>query len=170
MVELADLLFYLVAVITISSGAYAVFTRNIVRAVFSLLGTFLGIAALYGFLSADFIAVIQILVYVGGILVLMLFAVMLTGNIESASRSSRSGGWFFGLIAGGSLLIMLITLALRTPWKQIDPDGYSPTTSKLGHALLNDGLLPFELLSIVLLGVVIGAVVVARFGRKEIDA
>ncbi len=166
---LVDLIFYLVAVITVASAAYAVFTRNIVRAVFSLLGTFLGVAALYGFLSADFIAVIQILVYVGGILVLMLFAVMLTSNIETTSSSNRSGGWFLGLLAGTSILIILGTLALKTPWKQTEPSAYSPTTASLGHELLGGALLPFELLSIVLLGVVIGGVVIARFGRKESD-
>ncbi len=81
---LIDLVFYGVALATIASAGFAVFTRNIVRAVFSLLATFFGMAVLYGLLSADFVAIIQVLVYVGGILVLLLFAVMLTGNIETA--------------------------------------------------------------------------------------
>ena len=84
-VTLLDLVFYGVAALTVLSGAYAVFSRNIVRAVFSLMGTFFGVAILYGFLAADFVAVVQVLVYVGGILVLMLFAVMLSGNIETAA-------------------------------------------------------------------------------------
>ena len=81
--SVVDWAFVAVALFTVLTAAYAVFAQNIVRAVFSLLGTFLGVALIYGFLSADFLAAIQLLVYVGGILVLILFAVMLTSNISS---------------------------------------------------------------------------------------
>jgi NAD(P)H-quinone oxidoreductase subunit 6 len=164
---LVDLVFYGVALVTIASAAYAVFTRNIVRAVFALLATFFGMAVLYGMLSADFVAIIQVLVYVGGILVLLLFAVMLTGNIETAKRSSRSGGLIIGVLAGVALLILLIPLMLNAPWLQAEAAVYSPTTAVIGEALLKEALLPFEILSIVLLGIVIGAVVIARYTRSS---
>jgi NADH-quinone oxidoreductase subunit J len=159
---LVDLVFYGVAALTVLSGAYAVFSGNIVRAVFSLMGTFFGVAVLYGLLAADFVAVIQVLVYVGGILVLMLFAVMLSGNIETAARSNRAGSIILGGLVGIVLLLFLITLAVQGPWIQTDPEAYRATTASIGKMLLGKALLPFELLSVVLRGVVIGAVVIAR--------
>ncbi len=164
---LVDLVFYGVAVLTVLSGAYAVFARNIVRAVFSLLGTFFGVAVLYGLLAADFVAVIQVLVYVGGILVLMIFAVMLSENIETAARSNRAGGVILGGLVGIALLVFLVTLALQGPWIQADPGTYEATTGSIGKELLGRILLPFEVLSVVLLAVVIGAVVIARHRKSE---
>jgi NADH-quinone oxidoreductase subunit J len=160
---LVDVLFYIVAALTVGCGAYAVFSRNIVRAVFSLLGTFFGVAVLYGFLAADFVAIVQVLVYVGGILVLLLFAVMLTSNIETVEESSRSGSVLIGSAVGIGLAVLLIILAVRVPWAKFEGTEFAPTTSDIGDVLLREALLPFELVSIVLLGVVIGAVVIARF-------
>lgn len=166
-VTLLDLTFYGVAALTVLTGAYAVFSRNIVRAVFSLMGTFFGIAVLYGFLAADFVAVVQVLVYVGGILVLMLFAVMLSEKIETAARSSRAGGVILGGLIGVAVLVFLVTLALQGPWIQAEPGAYEATTASIGKTLLGEALLPFEVLSVVLLAVVIGAVVIARFKKSE---
>jgi NAD(P)H-quinone oxidoreductase subunit 6 len=108
---------------------------------------------------------VQILVYVGGILVLLVFAVMLTSQIETAHQTSRSGGWGWGLLAALALLALLIPLIWRTPWHEVPTTAMAPTTAALGTALLTRSLLPFELCALILLGVVIGAVVVAR-GRK----
>ena len=171
--NLVDLIFYAVAALTVACAAYAVFSRNIVRAVFSLLGTFLGVAGLYAMLAADFVAVVQLMVYVGGILVLMIFAVMLTSRIESASRSNPLGkplNIVAGLLLGAVVASMLIGVALQAPWLQTGAATYAPTTAGLGEALLSVALLPFELLSVVLLGVVIGAVVVARRKDVGVDA
>lgn len=166
---LVDLIFYVVAVLTVASGAYAVFSGNIVRAVFSLLGTFFGVAVLYGFLAADFLAVVQVLVYVGGILVLMLFAVMLTSNIETVQQSSRAGSVLLGIAVGAGLLVLLVTLALQVPWQGAEGAAYVPTTASIGELLLSKALLPFEVVSVVLLGVVIGAVVIARSRGDEVQ-
>ena len=160
--SLPDLIFYLTAAIVVGCGCYAAMARNIVRAVFSLLGLFFGVAVLYALLAADLVAVIQLMVYVGGILVLMLFAVMLTSNIEAINVSNRSQGLILGLSAGAILLIMLLPLALSAPWMQTNPGEYAPTTAAIGEILLGPALLPFEIVSILLLAVVIGAVVVAR--------
>ncbi len=166
---LVDLAFYAVAAILLTCAGYAVFSRNIVRAVFALLGTFFGIAVLYGMLSADFVAAIQVLVYVGGIQVLLLFAVMLTSHIESAQTSSRVAGLIPGLLTGIVLLAILVPLMLHAPWLQSGAGSYQATTASIGEALLGPALLPFEVLSIVLLGVVIGAVVVARRQGNDED-
>src|SRR6202158_6411924 len=98
--------FYLVAALTVVSAAGVAFSRNIVYSAFALMGSFMGVAGLYVFLAADFVAVIQVLIYVGGILVLILFAVMLTHRIADVRVSNRSVGRLaalvvLGLVGGG---------------------------------------------------------------------
>jgi NAD(P)H-quinone oxidoreductase subunit 6 len=158
-----DLVFYGTALATVFSAAYAVFSRNLVRAVFALLGTFFGVAVIYGLLAADFVAVIQLMVYVGGILVLLLFAVMLTSQISQVERSNRSGSWLAGISLGSAVLILLVGVALKAPWHQVArlPEAM-PTTTALGETLAGPLLLPFVLVGLVLLGAVIGAVTLAR--------
>jgi NADH-quinone oxidoreductase subunit J len=164
-VDLADIVFFIVAALTVGCALYAASAPNIVRAVFSLLGTFFGVAGLYAMLAADFLAVIQVMVYVGGILVLMLFAVMLTSQIEAAGESAKSGSstsvGVAAAVAAG-VLAFFGTLALHAPWHQAEPGAFEPITGSIGEALLGRVLLPFEALSVVLLGVVVGAIVVAR--------
>jgi NAD(P)H-quinone oxidoreductase subunit 6 len=163
-----DLIFYGVAAVTGCSAAYAVFSRNIVRAVFSLLATFFGVALIYGMLAADFVAIVQLMVYVGGILVLLLFAVMLTSQIQQAAHSNRTGGWLLGGFIGFALLVMLGSVAWYTPWNQSSDVGFDPTTSAIGEALLSRALLPFEVAAVLLVAVVIGSVVLVR--RRDGEA
>jgi NADH-quinone oxidoreductase subunit J len=163
--SLGDVVFYGFSALTLGCALYAVCARNIVRAVFSLLGTFLGVAGLYGLLSADFLAVVQVLVYVGGVLVLMLFAVMLTSQIATANRSSPGGSWVVGVGAGLTLTVLLVGLAWRVPWNAIAPGAYGETTTSLGIVLSERGVLPLEVTALLLLAVIVGSVVVARRNR-----
>jgi NADH-quinone oxidoreductase subunit J len=153
--------FYALAALTLGSGGIVAFSKNIIHSTLALLGTFLGIAGLYITLSADFLAATQILVYVGGTLTLILFAVMLTSKIDEMKVSNPSGGLFaaFGLVA--ALLVVLGRVATQTAWPS-EAKPAVPSTAKLGHAFLGEYLLPFEIGSIVLLGALIGAVVLAR--------
>src|ERR1044071_6611847 len=84
--------FYLIALITVISAGMVAFSRNIIYSAFSLLGTFMGVAGIYVFLGADFVAAVQVLIYVGGILVLILFAVMLTHRITDVEVTNRAAG------------------------------------------------------------------------------
>ena len=108
----------------------------------------------------------QILVYVGGTLTLILFAVMLTSRIEDMKVSNpRSGfGPAFGLVS--VVLLVLGKVATATPWPS-ETKPAMPSTAKLGHAFLGEYLLPFEVGSVVLLGAMIGAVVLARRAVKR---
>jgi NADH-quinone oxidoreductase subunit J len=167
-VSIPDLVFYGTALATVASAAYAAFTGNIVRAVFALLGTFFGVAVVYGMLAADFVAVVQLMVYVGGILVLMLFAVMLTSQIDHVERSNRTGGWKWAAAIGVAVFLLLGGIAVEAPWRQIWPvPAPAPTTSALGEALAGPLALPFVLAALVLLGSVIGAVTLARNKPNE---
>ena len=142
--------------------------RNIVHAAFALMVTLFGVAGLYVFLQADFLAATQVIVYVGGILVLILFGVMMTsGRLEMRIHIQRGQ-----LLLGGgislALLMLLLTVIANTPkWENLTDDGtqLQPTTERIG-ALILDGkfLLPFEVASVLLLVALIGAALISRKG------
>jgi len=159
---LGDLLFYVIAGVTVIAAGGVAFSRHIVYSAFSLMGTFMGVAALYVFLAADFVAVIQVLIYVGGILVLTLFAVMLTHRIADVRISNRSVGSVPALLLIVAIGVVMGTAAVRANWKQLAPAAPQPTTYGIGNGFLTDYVLPFELASVVLLAALIGAVVLSR--------
>jgi NAD(P)H-quinone oxidoreductase subunit 6 len=112
-------------------------------------------------LQADFLGVVQLLVYVGGILVLTLFAVMLTSRTD-VRLSNRSIGGLPAVVLSGSLLTLLVLVLRRTTWATGDAAPPETTVYALGNAFLGEYILPFEVASIVLLVALIGAVVVSR--------
>ena len=164
---LADVVFYDIALLTVGGAAGVALSRNILYSAVGLLMALLGAGSLYVFLSADFLAVTQLLVYIGGVLVLILFAVMLTAQIGDVNISNASFG-----IGGGVLLFvaaapLLLAVAMRVPWPQRADVRAAETTAQIGNALLKQWLLPFELASLILLATLIGAIVIAR---KELKA
>lgn len=165
--EVATIIFYVVAAITIISAVTVAFSRNIVYSAFSLLGTFAGVAGIYVFLGADFVAAVQVLIYVGGILVLILFAVMLTHRITDVQITNRAVGRIPALIIVGVLILLLIQTIRETSWVKAKEIVYAPTTRTIGDLFLENYLLPFELASLVLLAALIGAVVLSRKEIKE---
>jgi NADH-quinone oxidoreductase subunit J len=155
-------LFYLIAGFTILSALGVALSQNVVYAAFALMGTLIGAAGLYAFLAADFVAVVQVLVYVGGILVLTLFAIMLTHQISDINVSNRSVGWvpagLLVLAAGGAMSYAVIS----GDWFTAPLVEAAPTTFSVGEAFLGKYLLPFELASLVLLTALIGSIVLSR--------
>lgn len=168
-ITLKTLVFYGFAILTIGSALAVVTVRNIVHAAFALMVTLFGVAGLYVFLQADFLAATQVIVYVGGILVLILFGVMMTSDRLQMRIHIERGQ----LILGGgitiALLMLLLTVIANTPkWKNLSDDGteFVPTTSRIGELILNEQfLLPFEIASVLLLVALIGA---ALISRKEV--
>ena len=165
--DISTAVFYLIALVTVVSAGMVAFSRNIIYSAFSLLGTFMGVAGIYVFLGADFVAAVQVLIYVGGILVLILFAVMLTHRITDVEITNRAAGRVPALLVIGVLVYFLIETVKQTPWAKAKEVVYAPTTATIGDAFLYDYLLPFELASVVLLGAMIGAVVLSRKEIKE---
>ena len=165
--EISTAIFYLVAAVTVGSAAMVAFSRNIIHSAFSLLGTFAGVAGLYVFLGADFVAGVQVLVYVGGILVLILFAVMLTHRITDVQITNRAAGRLPALVVVAILFALLVQSIGETAWAKAKEVVYKATTGSIGDLFLGDYLLPFELASLVLLAALIGAVVIARQEIKE---
>ncbi len=157
--------FYLLAATTLAGAAGVALSRNILYSAVGLLMTLLGAGALYVFLSADFLAVAQLLVYIGGVLILVLFAVMLTARITDVRVSNTSFGPFGGVLLALAVAPVLLAVALLTPWAAREPAPLAPMTAVIGNGFLTRWLLPFEVASLVLLATLIGAVVIAR---KEI--
>ncbi len=168
---LKTFIFYGFALITIASALAVVTVRNIVHAAFALMVTLFGVAGLYVFLQADFLAATQVIVYVGGILVLILFGVMMTsGRLEMRIHIERGQ-----LLLGGgislALLMLLLTVIANTPkWENLTDDGtaFEPTTKRIGELILNEKfLLPFEVASVLLLVALIGAALISRKEVRE---
>lgn len=162
-----DILFYCFALLTLACGLVVVYSRNIVHSGFALLGTFAGVAGLYGLTSASFLAAAQILVYVGGVLIVILFAIMLTRGIDKADRSNPSQGVIPATLVGVTVAVLLIFVALHFPWQITQAEEITTSVPPLGDALLSDYVIPFEFLSLLLLAALVGAVMLVR---KEIKS
>jgi NADH-quinone oxidoreductase subunit J len=163
---LADGVFYFLALLAVGGAGGVAFSRNILYSALGLLASLLGVAGIYVFLSADFLAVAQVMIYIGGVLVLVLFAVMLTNRIGEVNISNASMGWGSGALLTALVLAAMLVVAFEVPWATRNlPTG--PTTAPIGNGLLQQWLLPFELASLILLATLIGAIVIAR---KEIRA
>ena len=157
--------FYLLATFTVLSALGVALSNNVMYSAFALMGTLLGVAGTFVLLGADFLGVVQLLVYVGGILVLMLFAVMLTHRIADVRVSNRAVGRPAALVLVGAAFAWMVKVATAATWVVKAPGTAEPTTRGIGNAFLSDYVLPYEIASLVLLVALIGAVVVSR---KEI--
>ena len=155
--------FYVLAAFVVLGAGWVALSSNIVHAAFGLFATLFGVAGLYGWLAADLLTVVQLLVYVGGISVLVLFAVMLTSGIARAERSAEHVRVAGGALAGLALLACVIVAAGAFPAGPLAPE--APTTAALGDALLGSYVLPFEVVSVLLLAALIGGVTLTRGNR-----
>jgi NADH-quinone oxidoreductase subunit J len=161
--DMLDIIFYFLAVVIIASASVVVLSKNIVYSVFSLLFTFVGVSGMYVLLTADFLAITQLVVYVGGILVLMLFGVMLTNKVINVDIRTGGVKMIPALLLSGGLAGMLCGIFYLTQWT-VHPSGVVPasTAPAIGMALLTGYALPFEVASVVLLVSMIGAAMIAR--------
>jgi len=164
------LLFLVFLGLTLAAGMALAFTRNLVYAAFLLFAVLFGVAALFVFVGAEFLAISQVLVYVGGILILLVFGVMLTD--KNILQQPKTG--FTNLVPGigiaGALGFALCWLALHATFPE--PSGLSsphaarPNAEQIGIATLTDYVIPFELLSVLLLVALVGAAHIARAQEK----
>jgi NADH-quinone oxidoreductase subunit J len=176
-------IFYIFAAVTVGSAAVVVFARSLIYSAFALLFTFFGVGGLYLLLGADFLAATQLLVYVGGILVLLLFGVMLTHKLYDLDLKSEVHQFGAGLAAAIGLFVILAWpiggtvnlwghdfrlqgLLLRTQWPVGTGQQLGPTTEQIGTLFMNRFLLPFEAASILLLVALMGAALIVR-RRKD---
>ena len=153
----------LVSIIAISA-IWVVVSPNLVHSATSLLVTLFGIAGLYVFLYADFLAATQVVIYVGGILVLIIFGVMLTNKIDKPVIESVSSNKIIGVLISSFIFTILSIIVIQTKWPLVYSNTIEgPSTVELiGKLILGKYLLPFELISILLLSALVGAALLAR--------
>ena len=162
---MSEFVFWVVTSVTIISALGVVLSNQLIYSAISLLFTLFGIAGLYVFLWADFMTGIQLLVYVGGILTLIIFGIMLTNKISSARLSQTNMQQGIGSVVSLWLLIVLSFVISKTNWYSASSSEPASTVDKIGTLLMTKHLLAFEGISLLLLGALIGAAILAR---KEI--
>lgn len=171
-------LFLLSAVLTVAGAVAVVYSKNLMHSCIYLLASFFGVAGLYACLGADFLAATQLVVYAGGVIILMLFAIMLTGgtgnkvNRYGLEKIPAMGNPKTFMAAGFTSIVIALVLAKIiysvVTEKTIAVAGHAaPTVADIGTALATDHILAFEISSVLLLGALIGAAVISR-PRKEI--
>ena len=159
---MSDLLFLFLMIMIIASAINVVISSQLIYSAVSLLFTLFGVAGLYVFLYADFIAATQVIIYVGGILVLIIFGVMLTNKIDTPNIVSSSSNQVIGFLASSFLLLLQFGVIFKTDWKEGVIQESESTVSIIGHLLLQDYLLAFEIVSILLLAALIGSAFLSR--------
>jgi NADH-quinone oxidoreductase subunit J len=158
----SQVVFYVFAAITVLSAGLVVFSRSLIYSAFGLLFTFFGVAVLYVYLGADFLAATQMVIYVGGILVLLLFGVMLTHKLYDLDLKTETFQFWPGLLLALAVFATLLGVMMRTTWVNHGVRMPSPTTAQIGELFMKDYILPFEVASVFLLVALIGAAMIVR--------
>lgn len=162
--------FFLLSAFILAAGVLTVTVRNLVHAALWLIATFFGVGALYLLMEAEFVAVAQVLVYVGAIAILILFAIMLTPDLRAEGARLLFGRRWVALVTAAALFGLLIAPTVYThAWELALPplpgqQAVLARAPELGTAFMREYLLPFELASVLLLAALVGAVVVALDG------
>jgi NADH-quinone oxidoreductase subunit J len=157
------IIFYILAMMVIASCAVVVFARDIVHSVFALFFTLVSVAGFFALLGADFLAVTQVVVYVGGILVLLLFGILLTSRTPLILGLTPQRTYLLATAAGAVVFAILMVIVGRTDWVEAAAKSEpQPTVEALGQLLLGRYLFPFEFSSLTLLAALIGAAYLVR--------
>lgn len=173
-----NIMFILSAVATVGGAFLTAVSKNLMHACIYLLVCLFGVAGLYATLGADFLAATQLVVYAGGVVILMLFAIMLTGGVRDFVNKFGidkipAMGSVKTYIIGGlcSLIMLFVGMKILSPlfknYTQGELPNFSSTVEKIGTLLVTDHVLAFEISSILLLGALIGAAVISRPGSTK---
>jgi NADH-quinone oxidoreductase subunit J len=154
--------FWIMAVVGVIAALGVVFIRNVFRAALALILCFITVAGLYVTLSADFLAAVQILVYVGAISVLIILAVMMTREVQRGSPANKMG--IPAAIVAVVLMGILVYTVTNTPWNIAAEAPLTPTTVPLATQLFSETgfILPVEIGAVLLLAAILGAIVITR--------
>jgi len=167
----SSIIFYLLAAMTIGCGVIAVSTRQIFRAAISLLFSLVGVAGIYFWMDYQFIAAVQIVVYVGGIVVLIIFSIFLTQQSGDKLPIQKLGRKLFALLAVFCGFALTLVQIFQHTFTRTTATSVSPTVRNIGEELIaldkNGYALPFEVVSMLLLAALIGCIVIAMRTTPE---
>jgi NADH:ubiquinone oxidoreductase subunit 6 (subunit J) len=159
---IAGIAFWVFAISALAGAFGTVMARRMFHNALFLVVALASVAALYVLLSADFLAVVQILVYTGGIVILVLFAIMLTPQQVELPAFAPVGQQFGAWLVSGGLFLLIVAAVVSTPWRLSPSPLNRPTTVEIGRDMLTTYVFPFELASVLLLMAMIGAILLAR--------
>jgi NADH-quinone oxidoreductase subunit J len=157
--------FWVLAITTIGCALMVAAVRELIQAVLFLALAFVGVAGIYIVLSADFVAVVQVLIYAGAIAVLMTFAVMLTPSADRKNSETAFQGP--AAILAGLVLAVIVFVIFDTDWQISSRAAFPATTASLGEAFLKPYVVPFEVASVLLMTAMIGAIVLTKEEEGE---
>ncbi|MEK7274301.1 MAG: NADH-quinone oxidoreductase subunit J [Candidatus Desantisbacteria bacterium] len=162
---LSNMAFFVLAAIGIICGVLVVTVRNLVHAVLFLAVFLLSVAGLFITLEAEFLAIIQVFIFVGAIVVLFMFLIMLTYKVSDMAvpQGNRLKG--AAIVVSGVLFCLIFYIMKAMKWNETAPITITDDVARIGKLLLGQYVLPFELVSFVLLAALIGAIVIARKGE-----
>ncbi|MDD5269894.1 MAG: NADH-quinone oxidoreductase subunit J [Candidatus Omnitrophica bacterium] len=161
--------FYVIAGLACVFAFGVVAMRNIFHCAVSLALCLFCVAGVYLFLNAEFLAIAQVLIYVGAIVTLFIFAIMLTANIEDRSIRQANRQALVSAAVAAAILSFFIFIIIGAPWKaapEASTADIGPGLENLGRALMSVYALPFEFISLILLAALVGAIVIGKAGRR----
>ena len=159
------IVFFILTVMALGGALGVVISRNLFHSALFLVLSFAGVTGYYVLLDAGFLAAVQLLIYVGAIAILILFAVMLTRGLMARRQSQSNQQWLIALLVAVLAFAVLVVVALQVDWPVASEQALaSPNVSisQLGQELLGPYVIPFEVASVLLLVALIGAVILAR--------
>ena len=161
-------LFLGMVVVTVFGAILATCAKRMIRSVLGLVVCFIGIAGVYYFLNSPFIALMQILVYVGAVAITICFAIMLAEpNEDQQARKTPAFAGPFAALLGGAVTVILTSAVVKATWMVPAVKVNSGSVKEIGIALLTKYSMVFELVSIVLLIAILGSLVISKAGRDE---
>lgn len=155
-----------IVLLVVLGVAILITTKNVVHAAYALALVLIGLAGVYVGMDAEFLAVVQILLYAGGVVILLSFGVMMTTRAEDGKVTSKTGGYFFGGIISLSLFVLLVYLISSYNWAE-EPIERGYQMEDIGVSLLTDHLVAFELVAFILLVVLVAASYLAKMSSNE---
>jgi len=162
--NVSQVVFIILSIVAIAGAAGVVVSRNLFKAALFLVLSFVGVAGFYVLLEAELLAMLQILVYVGAIAILIIFAIMLSQRLMSPEYDPRNEQWTGALFVAVALFAVLMFVLLGVNWPVSEASVPTDAISQLGVGLVSPDqfLLPFEVASVLLLVALVGAVIIAR--------
>jgi len=161
------LVFAAISLVTLGGAIAVVTNKNILHSAYFLVLAFVGVASVYVLLEAPFIAVIQVLIYIGAIAILIIFAIMLTRRLMSKDMEERNQQWIWAALGALLLFGVLGWLVYNANWPVIEAAVPKEPITLMGEELLSTYVVPFEIASVLLLAALVGSILIGREKDQE---
>lgn len=158
----SQIVFIMISLFTLGCGFMVVTTRNLFHAALWLVGSFFGVAAIYAMLEAEFLAVAQVLVYIGAIATLIIFAIMLSRGMMLGRTVMRNYQWGISAVVAVLLFGLLVFVLIQVNWPVVESPISATAVADIGEAFVTSYVVPFEVVSVLLLVALVGAIMIAR--------